>query len=89
MYPYLLATSTLPLTGAFVIGGGFMTLMIILIIWTIIWKGLALWKSARQGQKIWFVIMLVVNTVGILEIVYLIINRSKKESFLDKNTPTQ
>ena len=34
-------------------------------------EGLALWHAARRGQPWWFVILLVVNTVGILEIIYL------------------
>jgi hypothetical protein len=41
------------------------------IIWSVVWKGLALWKSAREGSKVWFVVLLVVNTLGILEILYL------------------
>jgi uncharacterized protein (DUF983 family) len=47
------------------------TLFVILLIWSMIWKGLALWKSAQLSQKKWFVILLLLNTVGILEIVYL------------------
>jgi len=43
----------------------------VLMIWSIFWKGLALWHAGRRGQPWWFVIMLVVNTVGILEIIYL------------------
>lgn len=46
-------------------------LLPILMIWSIIWKGLALWKSARLGNKVWFVVLLIVNTLGILEILYL------------------
>jgi len=45
--------------------------LVIILIWSIFWKGLALWHSGRRGQPIWFVIMLLVNTVGILEIIYL------------------
>lgn len=41
------------------------------LIWSVVWKGLALWHSARRGQYWWFVILLVVNTLGILEIIYL------------------
>jgi hypothetical protein len=41
-----------------------------LAIWVIIWKGIALWKAARNGSKVWYVVLLVVNTVGILEIIY-------------------
>lgn len=43
----------------------------VLIIWSLIWKGLALWKSAELRQKYWFVIILILNTMGILEIIYL------------------
>ncbi|MBS3065699.1 hypothetical protein J4229_01500 [Candidatus Pacearchaeota archaeon] len=46
---------------------------IILFVWSIIWKGLALWKSARLNQPIWFVVMLIVNSLGILEILYIFI----------------
>lgn len=45
--------------------------LIPIIIWALFWKGLALWHSARRGQPWWFVILLVVNTLGILEIIYL------------------
>jgi|SRR3989344_5208849 len=41
------------------------------ILWSVVWKGLALWHSARRGQYWWFLILLVVNTLGILEIIYL------------------
>lgn len=43
----------------------------LLLLWSIFWKGLALWHSGRRGEPIWFVVLLLVNTVGILEIVYL------------------
>jgi methionyl-tRNA synthetase len=43
----------------------------ILYIWSILWKGLALWRSANLKQRNWFVAILILNTVGILEIVYL------------------
>jgi len=45
--------------------------LIIVIVWSLIWKGLALWKAARKNSVIWFVILLVVNTMGILEILYI------------------
>lgn len=43
----------------------------ILFIWSILWKGFALWRAAKYGQKSWFIAILVVNSVGILEIIYL------------------
>jgi methionyl-tRNA synthetase len=53
-------------------------ILIPLIIWTFIWKGIALWKSSRRGEKIWFVILLVLNTLGILEIIYIFFVTRKK-----------
>jgi len=48
-------------------------LLIPTVIWSLFWKGLALYRAARSGQKGWFVALLVLNTLGILEIVYLLI----------------
>lgn len=42
-----------------------------LVVWSVLWKGFALWHAARNGQRNWFIALLVVNTVGILEMVYL------------------
>ncbi len=49
----------------------FMSLIVLVLLWTLPWKGVALWKSARNGQKTWFVILFLVNTVALLEIVYI------------------
>ncbi|MFA5001079.1 MAG: DUF5652 family protein [Candidatus Paceibacterota bacterium] len=49
---------------------GMTTLLIIVITWTLAWKGLALWRAAKSGAKIWFIVLLLVNTVGILDILY-------------------
>ncbi|HEY5383149.1 MAG TPA: DUF5652 family protein [Candidatus Paceibacterota bacterium] len=46
-------------------------LLLALVLWSLFWKGLALWHSAQRSQSWWFVILLVVNTLGILEIIYL------------------
>jgi len=43
----------------------------LVLVWTLFWKGIAMWKSARNNQGIWFVASLVINTFGILPIVYL------------------
>jgi len=60
--------------------------LIPIIIWTIPWKGWALWRSARLGHKWWFIVLLVVNTVGILEIIYLFVV-SKKETIVKLVNP--
>lgn len=42
-----------------------------LILWEIIWKGISLWKAGRNNQLPWFLAILILNTVGILPIIYL------------------
>lgn len=43
----------------------------LLLIWSLAWKLVSLWKSARHGQKIWFFVLMLVNSVGLLDIIYL------------------
>lgn len=40
-------------------------------VWTIPWKGVALWKAARNGRIGWFIALLILNTLAILEIIYI------------------
>lgn len=54
-------------------------LLVIALIWSFIWKGIALWKSARNNQKAWYVVMLIVNTLGILEILYIYFFQKKRK----------
>ncbi|MFA6077585.1 MAG: DUF5652 family protein [Candidatus Paceibacterota bacterium] len=57
-----------------------LALFVILMIWSLVWKGLALWKSAQLGKKWWFVALLLVNTLGILEMLYIFVfSKIKKE----------
>ena len=63
-------------------------MLLLLIIWSIIWKGIALWRAARLGSQAWFVILLVVNTFGILEIIYLFVVTKQVKPIVD-TTPTQ
>lgn len=50
----------------------FLPFLIAIALWTVVIKGFALWHAARGGQKEWFIALLVINTLGILEVVYLI-----------------
>lgn len=56
-------------------------ILIGIYIWILPWKGLALWKSARSGSKKWFILILLLNTMAILEILYIFIfsKKNKKE----------
>lgn len=42
------------------------------VVWSLFWKGMALYRAARNSQKGWFVALLIINTAGILEIVYIL-----------------
>jgi hypothetical protein len=56
-----------------------LVLIVVIAIWDLIWKGIALWRSGRNNHLGWFVVILIVNTVGILPLVYLIwFDKSKK-----------
>jgi len=55
-------------------------ILILLILWAIPWKGWALWKSARLNDKGWFIVLLVINTLAILEILYIFIVSKRKKS---------
>ena len=47
------------------------TVLFIIFLWSLLWKGLALWKAARNGSKAWYIALLIINTIGILEILYI------------------
>ncbi|MFH1015849.1 MAG: DUF5652 family protein [Chloroflexota bacterium] len=54
------------------------TLVIIGALWEVVWKGIALWRAARNGHQIWFIFLLIVNSVGILPIIYIFFFSKKK-----------
>ena len=45
--------------------------IVAVFVWSLVWKGLALWRAALLRHKCWFIVLLVVNTLGLLEIFYL------------------
>lgn len=53
--------------------------LIILLAWSLTWKGFALWRAAKNNSKRWFVALLIINTAGILEILYLFVFGKKKD----------
>ena len=52
----------------------------ILLVWTIVWKGWALWRAARQEDKAWFIVILILNTIGILEMFYIFVFSKRHQS---------
>ncbi len=43
------------------------------LLWSLFWKGWALWRAAKNDAQVWFIVLLVVNTLGILDILYLFV----------------
>ena len=68
-------------------GGMSPLLLVLLMVWSLFWKGLALWHAARRKQGWWFLAILIINTVGILEIVYLFaVAKIKAAELFDSKT---
>jgi predicted permease len=47
------------------------SIVVVLAIWDGVWKLIAMWKSARNHQLVWFICLAIFNTVGILPILYI------------------
>ena len=50
-----------------------MWIIVVIIIWSSPWKAAALWRSARRGHLGWFLVLIVLNTLAILDILYLFV----------------
>jgi methionyl-tRNA synthetase len=70
-----------------------------ILIWTIAWKAVGAWHSARDGNLIWFISFFIFNTFGVLPIVYIFFFRKlnfsgetkkkvKKKSVKKKKSPS-
>ena len=54
-------------------------LILVIAMRDIVWKAIALWKSGRNNQVVWFVCLFIFNTAGILPILYLLFFQKKEE----------
>lgn len=54
-----------------------MPIFIILFLWEATWKLIALWKAGRNNHLAWFICIALINTMGILPIVYILMHRKK------------
>lgn len=55
-------------------------LLIALAVWTLVWKGIALWYAAGKKDKVWFIVLLILNTAGILDMFYIFIFSKRTNS---------
>ena len=62
----------------------FGAVFLLIMAWSLLWKGLALWRAAKRGDTWWFIAFLIINTAGILEIIYLFVITGAKLSDFTK-----
>jgi len=55
-----------------------------ILTWSTFWKGISLWHAARYKQRYWFIALLITNTLGVLEIIFLAFFKKDKNN-LKKN----
>lgn len=52
----------------------------VLVVIALFWKGIALWTAARRSDSAWFIVLLIINTAGILELIYVTWAAHKKQA---------
>ena len=45
--------------------------IVLAVIWSLPWKAWSLWISARNKQRLWFTMLFIISSVGILPILYI------------------
>jgi len=55
----------------------FIPLIVICALWDGIWKLIGFWKAARNNDLAWFICIAIFNTLGILPIIYIVLNKDK------------
>jgi 4-amino-4-deoxy-L-arabinose transferase-like glycosyltransferase len=53
--------------------------LFLILLWVLPWKGVALWRAARNSDKKWFVALFLLNTLAILEIIYIFVFSKTKQ----------
>ena len=58
----------------------------LLMLWVMPLKGVALWKASRNSHKIWFIALFLLNTLAVLEIIYIFFFSKKKEKSISEKS---
>ena len=48
-------------------------IIIAVVLWSLPWKAAALWRAARRGHVGWFIALIILNTLAILDILYIFV----------------
>jgi len=54
-------------------------ILLLIALWILPWKAIALWKAARRKELAWFIVIMIFNTLAILEILYIFIFSRRKQ----------
>ena len=46
-------------------------------VWDIVWKLIGMWKAGRNNELVWFICIAFFNTLGILPIIYILMDKKK------------
>ena len=58
--------------------------LLLIVVWTVVWKCYSIWIAAKNEDKKWFIALVVFNTFGILDMIYIFAIAKKKWSDLKK-----
>jgi len=58
-------------------------ILLLLTIWVLPWKGVALWRASKNQNLKWFIVILVLNTLAAVEIIYIFFFSNKKSKEID------
>lgn len=57
----------------------FILIIVAIVLIELALKGVALWRSSQNKNKVWFIALFLFNTMGILPIIYLLTHKKEKE----------
>ena len=58
---------------------GLALFLFLVVVWTLAWKGWSLWLAARRHEKTWFIVLLLLNTAGIVDIIYIFLIAKRED----------
>ena len=54
-------------------------------LWDTVWKLIGMWKAGRNNELVWFICIALFNTLGILPIIYILMDKKKSEKTTRKS----
>jgi hypothetical protein len=63
----------------FTLSNAQIVLLSLVVAWDFIWKCFAVWRAAKNNDHFFFVALLLINSVGIIPILYLVYKKYTKD----------